>query len=145
MFDRAARAARRVGAAPSVDIAVLTALATLLQDVRSVSGAASQLRDSSAAGSHDANRGDVQEYFGLGRLAISTRLRFEAAVRASRIRVSPRYPDGYVLPKLSSFARYGANEFFRRREWINSWWMCAAGRAIAFRREKSLFAAESTS
>jgi hypothetical protein len=60
MFDRAARAAWRVGAAPYVDIAVLTALATLLQDVTSVSGAPSQLRDSSAAlGSHDANRGDV--------------------------------------------------------------------------------------
>src|ERR1700730_3338969 len=60
MFDRAARAAWRVGAAPYVDIAVLTALATLLQDVTSVSAAPSQLRDSSAAlGSHDANRGDV--------------------------------------------------------------------------------------
>src|SRR5258707_1535806 len=60
MFDRAAGAAWRVGAAPYVDIAVLTALATLLQDVTSVSGAPSQLRDSSAAlGSHDANRGDV--------------------------------------------------------------------------------------
>src|SRR6266849_6856874 len=60
MFDRAARAAWRVVAAPYVDIAVLTALATLLQDVTSVSGAPSQLRDSSAAlGSHDANRGDV--------------------------------------------------------------------------------------
>src|SRR5258707_9389861 len=60
MFDRAARAAWRVGAAPYVDIAVLTASATLLQDVTSVSGAPSQLRDSSAAlGSHDANRGDV--------------------------------------------------------------------------------------
>jgi hypothetical protein len=35
--------------APYVDIAVLTALATLLQDVTSVSGAPSQLRDSSAA------------------------------------------------------------------------------------------------
>jgi hypothetical protein len=57
MFDRAARAAWRVGAAPYVDIAVLTALATLLQDVTSVSGAPSQLRDSNAAlGSHDANR-----------------------------------------------------------------------------------------
>src|SRR5580704_10780861 len=60
MFDRAARAAWRVGAAPCVDIAVLTALAPLLQDVTSVSGAPSQLRDSGAAlGSHDANRGDV--------------------------------------------------------------------------------------
>src|SRR5258708_2788193 len=60
MFDRAAGAAWRVGAAPYVDIAVLTALATLLQDVTSVSSAPSQLRDSSAAlGSHDANRGDV--------------------------------------------------------------------------------------
>jgi hypothetical protein len=60
MFDPAARAAWRVGAAPYVDIAVLTALARLLQDVTSVSGAPSQLRDSSAAlGSHDANRGDV--------------------------------------------------------------------------------------
>src|SRR3981189_171282 len=60
MFDRAARAAWRVGAAPYVDIAVLTALAPLLRDVTSVSGAPSQLRDSSAAlGSHDANRGDV--------------------------------------------------------------------------------------
>src|SRR5258707_9849148 len=60
MFDRAARAAWRVGAAPYVDIAVLTALATLLQDVTSVSGAPSQLRDSSAAlGSQDANRGEV--------------------------------------------------------------------------------------
>src|SRR3979409_2107142 len=60
MFDRAAGAAWRVGAAPYVDIAVLTALATLLQDVTSVSGAPSQLRDSSAAlGSHDANREDV--------------------------------------------------------------------------------------
>jgi hypothetical protein len=49
MFDRAARAAWRVGAAPYVDIVVLTALATLLQDVTSVSGAPSQLRDSSAA------------------------------------------------------------------------------------------------
>src|SRR5271156_1731550 len=49
MFDRAARAAWRVGAAPYVDIAVLTGLATLLQDVTSVSGAPSQLRDSSAA------------------------------------------------------------------------------------------------
>ena len=48
------------GAARYVEIAVLTALATLLQDVTSVSGAPSQLRDSSAAlGSHDANRGDV--------------------------------------------------------------------------------------
>ncbi len=65
MFDRAARAAWRVGAAPYVDIAVLTALATLLQDVTSVSGAPSQLRDSSAAlGSHDANRGDVQSSSG---------------------------------------------------------------------------------
>src|SRR6202022_475583 len=45
MFDRAARAAWRVGAAPYVDIAVLTALAALLQDVTSVSGAPSQLRD----------------------------------------------------------------------------------------------------
>ena len=53
MFDRAACAAWRVGAAPYVDLAVLTALATLLQDVTSVSGAPSQLRDSSAAlGSH---------------------------------------------------------------------------------------------
>src|ERR1700716_3557063 len=60
MFDRAARAAWRVGAAPYVDMAVLTALATLLQDVTSVSGAPSQLQDSSAAlGSHDANRGDL--------------------------------------------------------------------------------------
>src|SRR6202790_4518429 len=60
MFDRAARAAWRVGAAPYVDIAVLTALATLLQDVTSVSGAPSQLQDSAPAlGSHDANRGDV--------------------------------------------------------------------------------------
>src|SRR6202163_2648839 len=60
MFDRAARATWRVGAAPHVDIAVLSALATLLQDVTSVSSASSQLRDSSAAlGSHDANRGDV--------------------------------------------------------------------------------------
>jgi hypothetical protein len=33
MFDRAARAAWRVGAAPYVEIAVLTALARLLQDV----------------------------------------------------------------------------------------------------------------
>jgi hypothetical protein len=33
MFDRAARATWRVGAAPHVDIAVLSALATLLQDV----------------------------------------------------------------------------------------------------------------
>src|SRR3982075_4705216 len=58
MFDRAARAAWRVGAAPYVGIAVLTALATLLRDVTSVSGAPSQLQDSSAAlGSHDANRG----------------------------------------------------------------------------------------
>src|ERR1700692_2558310 len=60
MFDRAARAAWRVGVAPYCCIAVLTALATLLQDVTSVSAAPSQLRDSSAAlGSHDANRGDV--------------------------------------------------------------------------------------
>src|ERR1700739_1074160 len=60
MLDRAARATWRIGAAPCVDIAVLTALATLLQDVTSVSDAPSQLRDSSAAlGSHDANRGDV--------------------------------------------------------------------------------------
>src|SRR5260221_10088893 len=60
MFDRSARATWRVGATPYVDIALLTALATLLQDVTSVSGAPSQLRDSSAAlGSHDANRGDV--------------------------------------------------------------------------------------
>src|SRR3984885_11096459 len=60
MFDRAAGAAWRVGAAPYVDIAVLTGLATLLQDVTPVSAAPSQLRDSSAAlGSHDANRGDV--------------------------------------------------------------------------------------
>ena len=60
MFDRAPRAAWRVGAAPNVEIAVLTALATLLQDVTSVSAAPSQLRDSSAAlGSHEANRGDV--------------------------------------------------------------------------------------
>src|SRR5258708_9666311 len=60
MFDRAARAAWRVGAAPYVNIAVLTALAMLLHDVTSVSAAPSQLRDSSAAlGSHDANRGDV--------------------------------------------------------------------------------------
>ena len=49
MFDRAAGAAWRVGAAPYVDIAVLTALATLLQDVTSVSGAPSQLRDSSVS------------------------------------------------------------------------------------------------
>jgi hypothetical protein len=49
MFDRAAGAAWRVGAAPYVDIAVLTALATLLQDVTSVSGAPSQLRNSSAS------------------------------------------------------------------------------------------------
>jgi len=43
-----------------VDIAVLTALATLLQDVTTGSGAPSQLRDSSAAlASHDTNRGDV--------------------------------------------------------------------------------------
>ena len=49
MFDRAAGAPWRVGAVPYVDIAVLTALATLLQDVTSVSGAPSQLRDSSAA------------------------------------------------------------------------------------------------
>jgi hypothetical protein len=62
MFDRAACPAWRVGAVPYVDIAVLTALATLLQDVASVSGAPSQLRDSSAAlGSHDANPGDVCE------------------------------------------------------------------------------------
>jgi hypothetical protein len=47
MFDRAARATWRVGATPYVDIAVLTALATLLQDVTSVSGAPSRLRDSS--------------------------------------------------------------------------------------------------
>src|SRR5437868_10137904 len=54
------RPARPGALAPYVDIAVLTALATLLQDVTSVSGAPSQLRDSSAAlGSHDANRGDV--------------------------------------------------------------------------------------
>src|SRR6202048_4471471 len=60
MFDRAAGATWRVGAAPYVDIAVLSALATLLQDVTSVSDAPSQLRDSSAAlGSHDTNRGDV--------------------------------------------------------------------------------------
>jgi NAD(P)-dependent dehydrogenase (short-subunit alcohol dehydrogenase family) len=43
MFDRAARAAWRVGAAPYVGIAVLTALATLLQDVTSVSGEVSGL------------------------------------------------------------------------------------------------------
>src|SRR5258705_2577759 len=56
----AARATWRVGAAPHVDIAVISALATLLQDVTSVSDAPSQLRDSSAAlGSHDVNRGDV--------------------------------------------------------------------------------------
>jgi len=42
MFDRAARATWCVGATPYVDIAVLTALATLLQDVTSVSGAPSQ-------------------------------------------------------------------------------------------------------
>jgi hypothetical protein len=55
MFDQAARAAWRVGAAPYVELAVLTALATLLQDVTSVSTAPSQLRNSSAAlGSHDA-------------------------------------------------------------------------------------------
>ena len=42
MFDRAARAAWRVGAAPYVEIAVLTALATLLQVVTSVSDAPSQ-------------------------------------------------------------------------------------------------------
>ena len=60
MFDRAARATWRVGAAPYVDLAALGALATLLQDVAAVSDAPSQLRDSSAAlGSHDANRGDV--------------------------------------------------------------------------------------
>src|ERR1700704_6834493 len=60
MFDRAAGATWRVGAAPYLDIAVLTALATLLQDVTFVSAAPSQLRDSSAAlSSHDANRGDV--------------------------------------------------------------------------------------
>jgi hypothetical protein len=46
MFDRAARAAWRVSAAPYVEIAVLTPLAALLQDVTSVSGAPSQLRDS---------------------------------------------------------------------------------------------------
>src|SRR5450755_1190804 len=45
MFDRAARATWRVGATPYVDIAVLTALATLLQDVTSVSGTPSRLRD----------------------------------------------------------------------------------------------------
>jgi len=72
MFDRAARATWRVGATPYVDIAVLTALATLLQDVTSVSGAPSQLRDSSAAlGSHDANRGDVHR---------KTALQFDRAV-----------------------------------------------------------------
>ena len=60
MFDQAARATWRVGAVPYVDLAALGALATLLQDVVAVSGAPSQLRDSSAAlGSHDANRGDV--------------------------------------------------------------------------------------
>src|SRR3979409_1144823 len=60
MVGRALGAAWLVGAAPYVDIAVLTALATLLQDVTSVSGTPSQLRDSSAAlGSHDTNRGDV--------------------------------------------------------------------------------------
>src|SRR6202035_2483542 len=52
------------------DIAVLTALATLLQDVTSVSAAPSQLRDSSAAlGSHDANRGacsDASRRIGIG-------------------------------------------------------------------------------
>src|ERR1700737_2418697 len=57
--ERAARAAWRVVSAPYVDIAVLSALATLLQELTSVSGAPSQLRDSSAAlGSHDANRGE---------------------------------------------------------------------------------------
>ena len=40
----AIRESARFGAAPYVEIAVLTALATLLQDVTSVSGAASQLR-----------------------------------------------------------------------------------------------------
>jgi hypothetical protein len=60
MFDRAASAAWRVGAAPRVDIAVLRALATLLRDVTPASAAPSQTWDSSAAlGSHDANRGDV--------------------------------------------------------------------------------------
>jgi len=43
MFDPAARAAWRGGAAPYVEIAVLTALVTLLQDVTSVSGVSSQL------------------------------------------------------------------------------------------------------
>src|ERR1700692_4093306 len=55
VFDRAERAAWRVGGAPYVDIAVLTALPRLLQDVASVTGAPSQLQESSAAlGSHDA-------------------------------------------------------------------------------------------
>jgi subfamily B ATP-binding cassette protein HlyB/CyaB len=80
MFDRAARAAWRVCAAPYVDIAVLTALATLLQDVTSVSGAPSQLRDSSAAlGSHDANRGDVHAAPAY-RSSPSSQLRFENIV-----------------------------------------------------------------
>src|SRR5258707_1986687 len=54
------RPARPGVLAPLPMLTLLTALATLLQDVTSVSGAPSQLRDSSAAlGSHDANRGDV--------------------------------------------------------------------------------------
>jgi hypothetical protein len=73
MFDRAARAAWRVGTAPYVDIAVLTALATLLQDVTSVSDAPSQLRDSSGAlGAHDANRGDVHAVPRLRLVALLT-------------------------------------------------------------------------
>src|SRR5260221_909230 len=49
MFDRAARAAWRVGAAPYVDIAVRTAFAPLLQYLAFVSCGPSPLRDSTAA------------------------------------------------------------------------------------------------
>ena len=87
MFDRAARATWRVGAAPYVDIAVLTALATLLQDVTSVSGAPSQLRDSSAAlGSHDANRGDVRCRARLPLIAILTAMHVSSICSATRPR-----------------------------------------------------------
>src|SRR5512134_1254208 len=60
MFDRVASATWRVCAAPHVDVSTLGALATLLQDVKSVSDAPSQLRDSRAGLlPHNTKRGDV--------------------------------------------------------------------------------------
>lgn len=60
MFERAASATWRIGAAPHVDGAAFAALAMLLQDATPVAGASPQLRDLSAElGSHDTNRRDV--------------------------------------------------------------------------------------